>query len=175
DGERNLMLFTRMGRVCRFDESAVRAMGRTAFGVRGIRLSDEDEVISMIVDRGEQVLTVSEKGFGKRSGIEEYPVKGRGTQGVLSMKLSERTGNVVAAIPVKEGDDIMLIAATGQLVRTSVNEVSVLSRNTQGVKLINLRDTYLVGVDRIDAELVAEAAAAAEASEDGDPEVAPQD
>lgn len=158
DGERNLMLFTRHGRVCRFDESNVRAMGRTAFGVRGIRLNDDDVVISMIVDRGEQVLTVSEYGYGKRSGIEEYPVKGRGTQGVLSMKMTDKTGKVAAAIPVKEGDDIMLIAATGQLVRTSVNEVSVLSRNTQGVRLINLRDTHLVGVDRIDAALVTEAA-----------------
>ncbi len=162
DGERNLMLFTRNGRVCRFDESAVRAMGRTAFGVRGIRIAEDDAVISMIVDRGEQVLTVSDKGYGKRSGIEEYPVKGRGTQGVLSMKITEKTGKVVSAIPVKEGDDIMLIAATGQLVRTSVNEVSVLSRNTQGVRLINLKDTHLVGVDRIDATLVAEAAAEAE-------------
>lgn len=162
DGERNLMLFTRNGRVCRFDESAVRAMGRTAFGVRGIRIAEDDAVISMIVDRGEQVLTVSDNGYGKRSGIEEYPVKGRGTQGVLSMKVTDKTGKVVAAIPVKEGDDIMLIAATGQLVRTSVNEVSVLSRNTQGVRLINLKDTHLVGVDRIDATLVAEAAAEAD-------------
>jgi len=162
DGERNLMLFTRNGRVCRFDESAVRAMGRTAFGVRGIRIAEDDAVISMIVDRGEQVLTVSDNGYGKRSGIEEYPVKGRGTQGVLSMKVTDKTGKVVSAIPVKEGDDIMLIAATGQLVRTSVNEVSVLSRNTQGVRLINLKDTHLVGVDRIDATLVAEAAAEAD-------------
>ncbi|MEN8718671.1 MAG: DNA gyrase C-terminal beta-propeller domain-containing protein, partial [Oceanococcaceae bacterium] len=156
DGERNLMLFTRNGRVCRFDESAVRAMGRTAFGVRGIRLAGDDAVISMIVDRGEQVLTVSENGYGKRSGIEEYPVKGRGTQGVLSMKLTEKTGKVVAAIPVSEGDDIMLIAASGQLVRTAVREVSVLSRNTQGVRLINLKGTHLVGVDRIDASLIVE-------------------
>ncbi len=164
DGNRNMMLFTRNGRVCRFDESAVRAMGRTAFGVRGIRIAEDDAVISMIVDRGEQVLTVSENGYGKRSGIEEYPVKGRGTQGVLSMKLTEKTGKVVAAIPVKEGDDIMLIAATGQLVRTSVDGVSVLSRNTQGVRLINLKDTHRVGVDRIDAALVAEAAAEAAAA-----------
>ncbi len=179
DGNRNLMLFTRNGRVCRFDESAVRAMGRTAFGVRGIRVAEGDAVISMIVDRGEQVLTVSENGYGKRSGIEEYPVKGRGTQGVLSMKMTDKTGNVVAAIPVKEGDDIMLIAATGQLVRTSVNEVSVLSRNTQGVRLINLKDTHLVGVDRIDAALVAEAAAEAAAAAEAEtsaaaPEASPE-
>ncbi len=179
DGNRNLMLFTRNGRVCRFDESAVRAMGRTAFGVRGIRVAEGDAVISMIVDRGEQVLTVSENGYGKRSGIEEYPVKGRGTQGVLSMKMTDKTGKVVAAIPVKEGDDIMLIAATGQLVRTSVNEVSVLSRNTQGVRLINLKDTHLVGVDRIDAALVAEAAAEAAAAAEAessaaDPEASPE-
>ena len=164
DGSRHLLLFSRNGRVVRFDETLLRAMGRTALGVRGIRLGEDDALIRMFADRGYPVLTVSENGYGKRTPIEDYPAKSRGTQGVLAMKTSERTGRVVAALPVQEGDDLMLIAASGQLVRTPVGQIPTLSRNTQGVRLINLRDTYLVGVDRIDAQLVADAAAAAEAA-----------
>ena len=156
NGDRNIMLFTHEGRVVRFHEGAVRAMGRTAFGVRGIKLADGDRVISLVVDHGEPILTVSENGYGKRTPIDDYPLKSRGTMGVLSMKRTERTGKVVAAIPVEDGDHVMLIAAAGQLVRTEVSQISTLSRNTQGVRLINLRDTHLVAVDRIRAELITE-------------------
>ncbi len=154
DGQCDIMLFSRKGKVVRFPESAVRAMGRTALGVRGIRLLGDDHVMALIINNGADILTVSENGYGKRTPIEDYPLRGRGTQGVLSLKISDKTGDVIGAIQVYEEDEIMLIANSGQLVRTKVEGISVLSRNTQGVKLISLRDSKLMGLDRIAADLV---------------------
>ncbi len=154
DGQCDIMMFSRQGKVVRFKESEVRAMGRTALGVRGIRLLGDDQVIALIINNDGEILTVSENGYGKRTPSDDYPLRGRGTQGVLSLKKSDKTGEVIGAVQVSENDQIMLITNSGQLVRTKVGEISVLSRNTQGVKLISLRDSKLVGLDRIAADLI---------------------
>jgi len=140
------------GKAARFNENDVRPMGRTARGVRGIRLADAQEVISLIIPEPDhQILTLSTNGYGKRTDVAEFPCKGRGNQGVIAMQTSERNGGLVGALQVADGDEIMLISDQGTLVRTRVAEVSVLSRNTQGVRLIRLRgDEHLVGVGRIE-------------------------
>ncbi len=151
DGSKDIMLFTSAGKAMRFPESAVRPMGRTAAGVRGVRLTKGQRVIGLIIPDGGMILTVTENGYGKRTPIEEYPVKGRGGMGVISIQTSERNGNVVGAVAVDQQDEIMLITDGGTLVRTLVNDVSVVSRNTQGVKLISLSGgEKLVGVARIE-------------------------
>ncbi|MDZ4261395.1 MAG: DNA gyrase C-terminal beta-propeller domain-containing protein, partial [Pseudomonadota bacterium] len=123
---------------------------RTARGVRGIRLGDGQRVISLINVNEGDVLTVTEKGYGKRTAISDYPVHGRGGQGVISIQTNERNGRVVGAALVKSEDEIMLISDNGTLVRTRVEEISVMSRNTQGVRLIRLSDDEsLIGVQRI--------------------------
>jgi len=151
DGKQDIMLFTRAGKAVRFKEAAVRPVGRTARGVRGITLAPEDKVISLIVTQPDgTILTATVNGFGKRTPIEDYPVKGRGGKGVIAIKTSERNGEVVGAIQVAQEDDIMLISNRGTLVRTRVNEISVVSRNTQGVSLIRLGEgEQLVGLERI--------------------------
>lgn len=151
NGSNEVMLFSAQGKVVRFAEGAVRAMGRTATGVRGIRLVDEDKVVSLIIPRGEgHILTVTENGYGKRTAEQEYPTKSRATQGVISIKVSERNGNVVGAIQVDETDQIMMITDAGTLVRTRVSEVSVVGRNTQGVTLIRTaEDEKVVGLQRV--------------------------
>jgi DNA gyrase subunit A len=152
DGARDVMLFTDGGRAMRFHESEVRAMGRTATGVRGIRLQDDQQVIQLLILGEGTILTATENGFGKRTPADEYPAKGRGGMGVISIRTSERNGKVVAASQVSDEDEIMLITRNGTLVRTRANEVSVLSRNTQGVRLISLEaDDQLVGVERVEA------------------------
>jgi DNA gyrase subunit A len=152
DGERDVMLFTDGGLAMRFHESAVRAMGRTAAGVRGIRLQDDQQVIQLLILGEGTILTATENGFGKRTVVDEYPVRGRGGMGVISIRTSERNGKVVAASQVADEDEVMLITRNGTLVRTRASEISVLSRNTQGVRLISLDDgDQLVGVERIEA------------------------
>ncbi len=152
DGTRDVMLFGSGGKVIRFKESDVRAMGRTARGVRGIKLKAGQKVISlMIPDEGGLVLIASHKGYGKRSSIEEYSVIGRGGQGVIGMKTSERNGDVVGAVQVFPGDEAILISDKGTLVRIPTDQVSIQGRNTQGVRLINLtRDEHLVGMAAVD-------------------------
>jgi DNA gyrase subunit A len=154
DGYSDVLLTASSGKAVRFKESDVRAMGRTARGVRGIRMTGSHRVISLIIPSEDGlVLTASENGFGKRTAITEFPVKGRGTQGVITMQVSERNGDVVGAVQVFAGDELMLISNMGTLVRTGSDEVSVQGRNTQGVRLINLRgDEKLVGVERIDEQ-----------------------
>lgn len=151
DGSHEVMLFSAQGKVVRFAEDAVRPMGRTATGVRGIKLMDNDKVVSLIIPRGEgHILTVTENGYGKRTEEAEYPTKSRATQGVISIKVSERNGNVVGAIQVDETDQIMMITDAGTLVRTRVSEVSVVGRNTQGVTLIRTaEDEKVVGLQRV--------------------------
>jgi DNA gyrase subunit A len=150
DGERDILLFSSDGKAIRFNESNVRSMGRVSRGVRGIRLQPKQQVIAlMIADEG-YVLTATENGFGKRTPIDEYPVYGRGGQGVIAIRTSERNGPVVGAVLVSEDDEIMLITNGGTLVRTRVAEVSSMSRNTQGVKLISLGEgEQLVGLERV--------------------------
>ncbi|MDG2141698.1 MAG: DNA gyrase subunit A [Gammaproteobacteria bacterium] len=152
DGNSDVMLIGNSGKTIRFNESDVRAMGRTARGVRGIKMSEQGRVISLIIpDLQKQILTVSENGYGKRTKVEDYPIYGRGGQGVIGMQTSERNGNVVGAVQVVESDEIMLISDKGTLVRTRVEEVSVQGRNTQGVRLIRLREAEkLVGLEQVE-------------------------
>lgn len=152
DGTRDLLMFSSDGKAMRFSEDHVRPMGRTARGVRGIRLSDDATVISLIVvEENGQVLTASVNGYGKRTPMEEFPRKGRGGRGVIAMQMSERNGELVGAVQVFDGDEFMLISDQGTLVRTRVDEVSLQSRNTQGVTLIKVVEgEHLVGVERID-------------------------
>ncbi|MFP1821315.1 DNA topoisomerase (ATP-hydrolyzing) subunit A [Lonsdalea quercina] len=151
DGSNEVMLFSASGKVVRFSEQAVRAMGRTATGVRGINLQDDDRVVSLIVPRGDgDILTVTQNGFGKRTAVGEYPVKSRATKGVISIKVSERNGRVVGAVQVDTADQIMMITDAGTLVRTRVSEVSIVGRNTQGVTLIRTaEDENVVGLQRV--------------------------
>jgi len=150
DGERDVMLFTDAGKAIRFKETDVRPMGRTACGVRGIKLQDGQKVIALIIVDEGQVLTATANGYGKRTPIEDYPVHGRGGQGVISIQTNERNGPVVGAILVAESDELMLISNAGTLVRTRAEEVSQMGRNTQGVRLIRLSDEeQLVGLERI--------------------------
>ncbi len=152
DGEKKVMLVSSSGKTICFKESDVRAMGRTARGVRGIRLVGGHKMISLIIpENGKQILSVSENGYGKRTRVEDFPVYGRGGQGVIGMQTSDRNGRVVGAAQVFDGDEIMLISDKGILVRTRVDEVSVQGRNTQGVRLITLKDgEKLVGLERVD-------------------------
>ncbi|ARS48498.1 DNA gyrase subunit A [Ectopseudomonas mendocina] len=151
DGAKEVMLFSDAGKVLRFAESKVRTMGRTARGVRGMRLGKDQRLISMLIpESGAQILTASERGFGKRTGLGKFPRRGRGGQGVIAMVTSERNGKLVGAIQVQDGEEIMLISDQGTLVRTRVDEVSSSGRNTQGVTLIKLaKDETLVGLERV--------------------------
>ncbi|WP_035526526.1 DNA gyrase subunit A [Haliea salexigens] len=167
DGSCDVMLFSSGGKTVRFREDDVRAMGRTARGVRGIRLGEGQRLISLIVPQaGGRILTVTENGYGKRTEAGEFPTKGRGNKGVIAMSTSERNGALVGATQVFEGDELMLISNQGTLVRTRADEVSLLGRNTQGVRVIRTRaDEHLVSVERV-AE--PELDAAEDSGEDGE-------
>lgn len=151
EGDEDIMLVAGNGKVVRFRQEQVRVMGRTARGVRGIRLADDQEVIALIVPQeGGQLLAASEHGYGKRTNVDEFSTKGRGTQGVIGMVVNDRNGALVGAAQVFGGGDLMLISNQGTLVRTRVDEISHLSRNTQGVRLIRLGENeHLVRVARI--------------------------
>lgn len=151
DGSKEVMLFSSAGKVIRFAESVVRIMGRAARGVRGMRLSKDQQLISMLIpESGAQILTASERGYGKRTPLSKFPRRGRGGQGVIAMVTNERNGALVSAIQVLDGEEIMLISDQGTLVRTRVDEVSLLGRNTQGVTLIKLAEgEHLVGLERV--------------------------
>jgi len=150
DGRQDMMLFTSGGKAVRFNEGEVRSMGRTAHGVRGISLDEGQRVISLLIAEPGTVLTVGANGSGKRTPVEDFPTKGRGTKGVISMRINERNSEQVGAVLVRPGDEIMLITEAGTLVRTAVDGISVLGRNTQGVKLINLGEGQrLAGIERI--------------------------
>jgi DNA gyrase subunit A len=161
DGESDIMLFSSEGKATRFNESQVRAMGRTARGVRGINLAAGHKLISLIVPKvSGRILTVTENGYGKRTENDEFPAKGRGGKGVIAMSTSDRNGSLVGAVQVWDGDEMMLISNQGTAVRTRVDEVSLLGRNTQGVRVIRTRDgEALVSVSRIaEDDVVAEPA-----------------
>lgn len=152
DGSKNIMLFSSSGKAVCFNESDVRAMGRTAGGVRGIRLQEGQSLISLIVAEEGTVFTITENGYGKRTRVDDFPVHGRGGQGVIAIQTSERNGAVVGAVLVNENDELMLISDGGTLVRTKVDEISVLGRNTQGVIVIRLGSKEkVVGIDRIES------------------------
>ncbi|ESR00023.1 hypothetical protein F753_07570, partial [Stutzerimonas chloritidismutans AW-1] len=151
DGAQEVMMFSDGGKVIRFKESKVRIMGRNARGVRGMRLPEGQRIISMLIpESGAQILTASLRGYGKRTAMEEFPRRGRGGQGVIAMVTNERNGPLIGAVQVLEGEEIMLISDQGTLVRTRVDEVSSLGRNTQGVTLIKLsKGEHLVGLERV--------------------------
>ena len=152
DGSRHIMLMSDAGKAVRFSETDVRAMGRTAGGVRGMRLAEGQRVISMIlVEQGGAVLTATENGYGKRSAIDDYPLKGRGGQGVISIQTNARNGKVIGAVQVQDEDEVMMITNNGTLVRIRAADVSLMGRNTQGVRLIRLtNDETLVEIEKID-------------------------
>jgi DNA gyrase subunit A len=169
DGASDVLLCSSAGKAARFKESNVRAMGRTAKGVRGIRLKAGQRLISLIIPAPDGfLLTASENGYGKRTPVSEFPVKGRGGQGMIAMQTSDRNGAMIGAIQVFPGDELMLISNLGTLVRTAADQVSELGRNTQGVKLINVRDGELLNsIGRIAEEDITERnTAEQEASED---------
>ena len=174
DGNSDVMLLSSGGRAMRFNEDKVRTMGRTAAGVRGIKMPEEDSVIGLIVVADDEssdsieILTATQNGYGKRTKVGDYPTKGRGGMGVIDIKTSDRNGPVVGAVRVGQDDQIMLITDAGTLVRTSVAEVSSLGRNTQGVRLIRLSEgEKLVEITAID-ESDAQAGDDAEAEENGE-------
>ncbi|HIF18300.1 MAG TPA: DNA gyrase subunit A [Cycloclasticus sp.] len=150
NGQKDVMLFASSGKVASFNETGVRAMGRTASGVRGMRLKDKERIISLIISEEGTVLTLTENGYGKRTNIEEYPIHKRGGQGVIAMQTSERNGALVGAILVDDSDELMLITDGGTLVRTRTSEISILGRNTQGVRVIRpSKNEKVIGLDRI--------------------------
>ena len=171
NGEDDIMLITSAGKAMRFSEDAVRPMGRTARGVRGVRMGEDARVISLIIPQeGGKILTASENGYGKKTVVEDFPIKGRGGQGVIAQQCSDRNGQLAGAVQVMDGDDVMLISDQGTLVRTSVEGISVLGRNTQGVTLIRVSDDErLVSVARIE-EPDEEALPTAADSDSGDTE-----
>jgi DNA gyrase subunit A len=151
DSQREVILVSSGGKAIRFHEEEVRPMGREAAGVRGIKLGEGQELIALIVVGEGNVLTASATGYGKLTPLEEFPSHGRGGQGVIALQTSDRNGTTVAALQVVAGQEIMLISSTGTLVRTPVDEISVLGRNTQGVRLIRLAEgERLTGIERIE-------------------------
>src|SRR5690606_22329626 len=153
DGNSDILLFASNGKTVRFDENTVRSTGRTATGVRGMRLAKGEKVVSLIVREGEgEIRTATKRDYGKRTKLAEYPRKGRGTQGVIGIQCSERNGALVGAVQITEEHELMLISNQGTLVRTRAAEVARVGRNTQGVTLIRLPDDEkLVGLVRLEA------------------------
>ena len=142
DGTKTIIMGTKHGMAITFEETQVRSMGRSARGVRGIKLDDDDEVVGMDTIKSDgKVLTVSENGLGKRTPIEEYTVHNRGGKGMINMKITERTGNVVGIKVVRPGQEVMLISTDGVIIRTDIDEISIISRNSQGVKLMSVGDS----------------------------------
>ena len=171
DGSRDIMLFASNGKAVRFSEDELRAMGRNAHGVRGIKLAAEAQVCSLIVVEGDgDILTASENGYGKRTPVAEYPRKGRGTMGVIALAASARNGALVGAIQLSEQHEILLISDKGTLVRTRASEVSQVGRNTQGVTLMRVGEgEQLIGLQRLDATVDGDADDVAAGDDDSRP------
>ncbi|MBQ8548999.1 MAG: DNA gyrase subunit A, partial [Lachnospiraceae bacterium] len=145
DGEDNVLLATHEGKAIRFAEEDVRTMGRVTRGVRGIRLAEEDYVVGMCLQRdGADLLTVTEKGYGKRTAPEEYRLQTRGGKGISNYNITEKTGKVAAIRMAAEGEDVLLVTSGGIIMRTKVEEISRLSRSTQGVRVVRLADQITV-------------------------------
>jgi DNA gyrase subunit A len=155
DGTRDIMLFASNGKAVRFAGNTVRPMGRTATGVRGMKLTAGEEVRSLIVVEGDgDILTASERGYGKRTPVVDYPRKGRGTQGVIALQTTARNGKLVGAIQLSDHHEVLLISDGGTLVRTRAAGISQVGRNTQGVTLMRLAaNESLQAVERLDASL----------------------
>jgi DNA gyrase subunit A len=153
-GQDHIVLGTRDGMTIRFDEGQVRSMGRASRGVRGINLRSGDRVVGMVIAEEKAALfTVCENGYGKRTGIDNYRPQSRGGLGLKNIKTSDRNGKVVALKAVRTGDDLMLITANGMIIRTGLDQIRSIGRNTQGVRLINLKEgDKLVAAEVIAAE-----------------------
>ena len=151
DGTQNVFLGSAMGKSIRFHESNVRSTGRASQGVRGIKLSEEDRIVGMeVLSHGQTLFAATENGYGKRTSIDEYPLQKRGGKGVITIKTSERNGKVVAILLVEEDDDLMLMTDSGKLIRTPIRAIKVISRNTQGVKLIGTESgEQVIGAARL--------------------------
>ena len=150
NGKSDIMLCSSSGKAIRFNETAVRSMGRNARGVRGIKLGDSESLISLIIPSEGYLLSASQNGYGKRTPMKDFPAKGRGGQGVIAIQTSERNGKMIGATQVFDGDEVMLISNSGTLVRIPTEQISVVGRNTQGVKLISLKEGELLNsVERI--------------------------
>jgi DNA gyrase subunit A len=151
DGALNVFMCTAKGKSIRFHESDVRPTGRTAQGVLGMRMEKKDRIVGLeVLSYGQTLFTVTENGFGKRTSIDEYPVQKRGGKGVITIKTSERNGQVVGILLVDDEDDVMLVANSGKIIRMAVKDISIISRNTQGVKLISVEpDEQVVAAARL--------------------------
>jgi DNA gyrase subunit A len=154
DGQREMMIATKLGMAIRFAEEEVRPMGRGAAGVRGIEVEDDDQVIAAdVVQEGAQILTITERGFGKRTPLEEYRLQGRAGKGIIDIKTAGRNGTVVGMLQVRSGDDILLVTTKGKVIRIHADEVSSQGRNTMGVRIIDLDADDRVGsIARVEAE-----------------------
>ncbi len=152
DGDAEILLVGSHGKAIRFRESDVRPMGRAAAGVRGIKLPPGDEVIGLLIIHEGLILTATENGYGKRTPVEDFPVQGRGGQGVIAIQTTDRNGKTVGALQIADDDEIMLISSNGTLVRTAADDISIVGRNTQGVRLIRVESGQrLVGLARIES------------------------
>ncbi len=151
DGKKDVLLASSAGKSIRFHEDDCRAQGRVSQGVKGMSLDDGEEVIGMeVIDDKSEILTVTSRGYGKRSAAEEYRQQSRGGKGILAMKLTEKTGEIMGILPVSDKDDLMIITDKGQVIRTKISGISLLGRNTQGVRLINVKpDEKVVAVEKI--------------------------
>ncbi len=151
DGKKDILLASSAGKSIRFNEEDCRPQGRVSQGVKGINIEDDEYVIGMeVIDEKSEILTVTARGYGKRSSAEEYRQQSRGGKGILAMKLTEKTGEIMAILPVTDKDDLMIITDKGQVIRTKISGISLLGRNTQGVRLINVKpDEKVVAVEKI--------------------------
>lgn len=151
DGRQDILLVTKNGFSIRFSEEEARPIGRTARGVRGIRLKEGDHVVgACVVEPGTAILTVTDKGYGKRTRLDEYPIQGRGGLGVITIKCNEKIGSVIGVKQVTESDEILVITSDGNIVRMRVQEISIIGRNTQGVRVVGLKeDNRVVCVEKL--------------------------
>jgi DNA gyrase subunit A len=154
EGDNDIILATSGGYANRFNETDARSMGRNSQGVRGIKLRDSDKVVAMVVvKRGGTLLSISENGYGKRSEVENYKVTKRGSKGVITLKTTERNGKLISLLEVVDNDDLMIVTKEGMIIRQAVDKISIIGRNTQGVKLIELNEKDKVyDITRIAAE-----------------------
>lgn len=159
DGEDNVVMVTKEGLCITFDEKDVRPMGRVSQGVIGIKLNKDDEVIGMqsiVAGSKQTLLTITENGFGKRTELDEYRVQIRAGKGVITYKITPRTGKVIGVELVDEDDDVMLVTDTGTIIRINVSEISILGRPTQGVTLMRTNEGRVVSIEKISEEKIDE-------------------
>jgi DNA gyrase subunit A len=169
-GDEDVIIGTAQGMAIRFDQKELRAMGRTAFGVKGITLESGDRVVGAeLAKPGATLLTITENGFGKRTAVEEYRLTHRGGKGVIDIKTGDRNGNVVANMQVSDADQMMIITNKGTLIRSRVADISIIGRNTQGVRVMTLQQEgeKVVGATRAPEEREADAAAAVASDQAG--------